>query len=168
MIFLIWQRVWKTAKCQGKIREKSGNFEVDNKWQPCVRFLSWWFLSSEFLFFCWQLPTLGSSDDLSPRSSPRTSPRKTVASPRQSPQDILKTLFDSNSQDMSAFRVLYNLEVSDLTSEHILMSFHGRSIFELSSNTYALIRWCNRMKIPFRFVCSMFCTAGWISLYIYI
>ena len=32
--FLICQRVWKTAKCQGKIREKSGNFEVD-KWQPC-------------------------------------------------------------------------------------------------------------------------------------
>ena len=26
------QRVWKTCvKCQGKIREKSGNFEVDDK-----------------------------------------------------------------------------------------------------------------------------------------
>ena len=33
MIFLICQRVSKTAKCQGKIREKSGNLEVDDKWQ---------------------------------------------------------------------------------------------------------------------------------------
>ena len=24
-------------KCQGKIREKSGNFEVDDKWQPCCK-----------------------------------------------------------------------------------------------------------------------------------
>ena len=24
----------KTVKSQGKIREKSGNFEVDDKWQP--------------------------------------------------------------------------------------------------------------------------------------
>ena len=32
--FLTCQMVWKTAKCQGKIREKSGNFEVDDKWQP--------------------------------------------------------------------------------------------------------------------------------------
>ena len=32
----IFQRVWKTVKCQGKIREKSGNFEVNVKWQPCV------------------------------------------------------------------------------------------------------------------------------------
>ena len=30
--------VWKTVKCQGKIREKSGNFEVDDKWQPCETF----------------------------------------------------------------------------------------------------------------------------------
>ena len=34
--FLICQRVWKTVKCQAKIREKSGNFEVDDKWQPCT------------------------------------------------------------------------------------------------------------------------------------
>ena len=32
--FFICQRIWKTAKCQGKIREKSGSFEVDDKWQP--------------------------------------------------------------------------------------------------------------------------------------
>ena len=32
---MICQKVWKTAKYQGKIREKSGNFEVDDKWQPC-------------------------------------------------------------------------------------------------------------------------------------
>ena len=28
------QWVWKTVKCQVKIREKSGNFEVDDNWQP--------------------------------------------------------------------------------------------------------------------------------------
>ena len=28
------KRVWKTVKCQGKIREKSGNFEVEDTWQP--------------------------------------------------------------------------------------------------------------------------------------
>ena len=27
--------VWKTVKCQGKIREKSGNFKVDDEWQLC-------------------------------------------------------------------------------------------------------------------------------------
>ena len=60
-----------------------------------------------------QHPSLGSSDDLSPRSSPRASPRKQLAtSPKVAPHDVLKTLFDSSSQDMSAFRVLYNLEVS--------------------------------------------------------
>ena len=32
--FLICPKVWKTVKCQGIIREKSGNFEVDEKWQP--------------------------------------------------------------------------------------------------------------------------------------
>ena len=32
--FLICQRVWKAVICQGKIRGKSGNFEVDDKWQP--------------------------------------------------------------------------------------------------------------------------------------
>ena len=31
--FLICQRIWKTVKRQGKIWEKSGNFEVDDKWQ---------------------------------------------------------------------------------------------------------------------------------------
>ena len=34
-VFLICQRVWKTVKSRGKIREKSGNFKVDDKWQPC-------------------------------------------------------------------------------------------------------------------------------------
>ncbi|XP_052775472.1 ubiquitin carboxyl-terminal hydrolase 24-like isoform X3 [Mya arenaria] len=55
-----------------------------------------------------RLPTLGSSDDLSPRSSPR---KPAVSSPRNSPQETLKALFDCSSPDMSAFRVLYNLEV---------------------------------------------------------
>ena len=36
VFFFICQRVWKTVKSQGKIREKSGNFEVDDKWQPCT------------------------------------------------------------------------------------------------------------------------------------
>ena len=34
--FLICHRVWKAVECQGKIREKSGNFEVDDRWQPCI------------------------------------------------------------------------------------------------------------------------------------
>ncbi|XP_052274227.1 ubiquitin carboxyl-terminal hydrolase 24-like isoform X2 [Dreissena polymorpha] len=55
-----------------------------------------------------RLPTLGSTDDLSPRSSPR---KPNAASPRASPQETLKALFDCASPDMSAFRVLYNLEV---------------------------------------------------------
>ena len=29
MIFFICQRVWKTVKCQGKIREKSGNLKIN-------------------------------------------------------------------------------------------------------------------------------------------
>ena len=33
----ICQRIWKTVKSQGKIREKSGNFQMDGKWQPCIR-----------------------------------------------------------------------------------------------------------------------------------
>ena len=28
----------KTVKCQGKIREKSGNFEVDDKWRPWLSY----------------------------------------------------------------------------------------------------------------------------------
>ena len=36
----ICHRVWKTVNCHGKIREKSGKFEVDGKWQP------WLLLSS--------------------------------------------------------------------------------------------------------------------------
>ena len=34
IFFFICQRVWKTVICQRKIREKSGNLEVDDKWQP--------------------------------------------------------------------------------------------------------------------------------------
>ena len=34
--FFICQRVWKT-KNQGKDWEKSGNLEVNDKWQPCPR-----------------------------------------------------------------------------------------------------------------------------------
>ncbi|XP_063403289.1 ubiquitin carboxyl-terminal hydrolase 24-like [Mytilus trossulus] len=51
----------------------------------------------------------GSGEDLSPKTSPRkTTP---IPSPKLPPKDILKSLFDSESHDMSAFRVLYNLEV---------------------------------------------------------
>ena len=35
VIFLAVRGYGKTVKCQGKIREKSGNFEVDDMWQPC-------------------------------------------------------------------------------------------------------------------------------------
>ena len=37
IFFCMCQRVWKTVKYQGKIMGKSGNFEVDDKWQPCNR-----------------------------------------------------------------------------------------------------------------------------------
>ncbi|KAL3868453.1 hypothetical protein ACJMK2_041259 [Sinanodonta woodiana] len=50
-----------------------------------------------------------STEDLSPRASPRKitpSP-----SPPQSPQEVLSNLFDASAPDMSAFRVLYNMEV---------------------------------------------------------
>ena len=32
------EKVWKMAKSQGKVIEKSGNFEihVENEWQPCL------------------------------------------------------------------------------------------------------------------------------------
>ena len=33
---LAFQRVWKTIESQGKVSEKSGNFEKDMKWQPCT------------------------------------------------------------------------------------------------------------------------------------
>ena len=35
-LLFIFHRVWKTVKYQGKIREKSRNFEVNYKWQPCL------------------------------------------------------------------------------------------------------------------------------------
>ena len=28
------EKIWKMVKCQGKIVEKSGNFEKENEWQP--------------------------------------------------------------------------------------------------------------------------------------
>ena len=40
----------ETVKCQGKIREKSGNFEVDDKLQPwCI--LTYCNISFSFFFF---------------------------------------------------------------------------------------------------------------------
>ena len=35
MIFFYLSEGMKNVKCQGKIREKSRNFEVKDKWQPC-------------------------------------------------------------------------------------------------------------------------------------
>ena len=29
--------VWKTVESQGKVSEKSGNFEMDIEWQPCYQ-----------------------------------------------------------------------------------------------------------------------------------
>ena len=31
------KRVWKMVESQGKVSEKSGNFEMDIEWQPCNR-----------------------------------------------------------------------------------------------------------------------------------
>ena len=28
------KRVWKKVESQGKVSEKSGNFDTDNEWQP--------------------------------------------------------------------------------------------------------------------------------------
>ena len=41
------KRVWKTVKCQGKIRENSGNFEVEDYWQPCLQVLKQMDLSKQ-------------------------------------------------------------------------------------------------------------------------
>eukprot|EP00105_Crassostrea_gigas_P001822 XP_011414140.1 PREDICTED: ubiquitin carboxyl-terminal hydrolase 24 [Crassostrea gigas] len=52
------------------------------------------------------------AEDVSPRASPRKSTSASpLPSPRMSPKEVLKSLFDATAQDMSAFRVLYNLEV---------------------------------------------------------
>ena len=48
-------------KCQGKISEKSGNFEVDDKWQPCIVnnasfknvFFFFFFFFDKMLFCLW-------------------------------------------------------------------------------------------------------------------
>ena len=31
------KKVWKIVKSQGKVMEKSGNFEIVNDWQPCIK-----------------------------------------------------------------------------------------------------------------------------------
>ena len=31
------ENVCKMVKSQGKVRKKSGNFEIENEWQPCRR-----------------------------------------------------------------------------------------------------------------------------------
>ena len=31
------KRVWKKVESQGKVSEKSGNFDTDIEWQPCDR-----------------------------------------------------------------------------------------------------------------------------------
>ena len=30
------KRVWKKVESQEKVSEKSGNFDTDNEWQPCI------------------------------------------------------------------------------------------------------------------------------------
>ena len=56
----------------------------------------------------------------SPKASPRSSPRKFVPGPtpsstsayaRSTPKELLRSLFDATAENMSTFRVLYNLEV---------------------------------------------------------
>ena len=34
-LLLAFKRVWKKVESQGKVSEKSGNFDMDNEWQPC-------------------------------------------------------------------------------------------------------------------------------------
>ncbi|XP_035828590.1 LOW QUALITY PROTEIN: ubiquitin carboxyl-terminal hydrolase 24 [Aplysia californica] len=53
-----------------------------------------------------------SSEELSgAKSSPRKVVPSSLSNPRLSPKEAMKYLFDSSQPDMSAFRVLYNLEV---------------------------------------------------------
>ncbi|CAH1774066.1 unnamed protein product [Owenia fusiformis] len=57
-----------------------------------------------------------SPEAASPKQSPRASPRKYTfpspqLSPKISPREIIQSLFDASSTDMSTFRVLYNLQV---------------------------------------------------------
>lgn len=53
-----------------------------------------------------------SSEDVSAgKSSPRKSPNPSTSIPRQTPQDVMKALFDISAPDMTPFRILYNLEV---------------------------------------------------------
>ena len=30
------ENVWKMVQSRGKVRKKSGNFEIENEWQPCM------------------------------------------------------------------------------------------------------------------------------------
>ena len=48
-----WQRaavenVWKMVKSHGKVIEKSGNFEIENEWQPCQTMLK----GTSYLHWC--------------------------------------------------------------------------------------------------------------------
>ena len=35
---LAFEKVWKIVKCLGKVIKKSGNFEIENEWQPWIDF----------------------------------------------------------------------------------------------------------------------------------
>lgn len=67
---------------------------------------------SPMTFYFQGLKPSTSSDDLSPRSSPKKSLSATLSNARTDPKEMLKVMFDVMATDMSAFRVLYNLEVS--------------------------------------------------------
>ncbi|XP_046339329.2 ubiquitin carboxyl-terminal hydrolase 24-like isoform X2 [Haliotis rufescens] len=56
-------------------------------------------------------PSSSSDDVSSGKSSPRKSPNPAANSTRPAPKEVLKSLFDVTGPEMSAFRVLYNLEV---------------------------------------------------------
>ena len=57
------------------------------------------------------------------KSSPRKSLAAIVSNKSFTAREKMKYLFDSNQKEMSAFRVLYNLQVSDWYSFYFLMFF---------------------------------------------
>ena len=43
-----FKRVWKKVESQGKVSEKSGNFDMDNEWQPCFFSETAWPIKAKF------------------------------------------------------------------------------------------------------------------------
>ncbi|KAH9492249.1 Ubiquitin carboxyl-terminal hydrolase 24 [Bulinus truncatus] len=81
------------------------------------------------------MKSAASSEDLSAaKSSPKKSAPASNSSVRISPKEAMKNLFDCSQSDMSAFRILYNLEV--LSSK--LMPTSEDSIIQASAQNFCM------------------------------